>query len=99
MSSFEPSTEPSPFSERQPHRLRQVAESFGVDAERYDRARPRYPDVLIQRVITASPGVVNTVPGIVSSQSYCLKSVSKSGTSWYLGNSSGGPTTTACTTS
>ena len=57
MSSFEPSTEPSPFSERQPHRLRQVAESFGVDAERYDRARPRYPDVLIQRVIAASPGV------------------------------------------
>jgi SAM-dependent methyltransferase len=28
-----------------------------VDAERYDRARPRYPDALIQRVIAASPGV------------------------------------------
>jgi SAM-dependent methyltransferase len=51
------STEPSPFSERQPHRLREVAESFGVDAERYDRARPRYPDALIERVIAASPGV------------------------------------------
>jgi SAM-dependent methyltransferase len=51
------STEPSSFSERQPHRLRQVAESFGVDAERYDRARPRYPDALIQRVIAASPGI------------------------------------------
>jgi SAM-dependent methyltransferase len=51
------STEPSPFSERQPHQLRQVAESFGVDAERYDRARPRYPDALIQRVIAASPGI------------------------------------------
>ncbi|MDT7768211.1 MAG: hypothetical protein QOI30_1207 [Mycobacterium sp.] len=51
------STEPSSFSERQPHRLREVAESFGVDAERYDRARPRYPDALIERVIAASPGI------------------------------------------
>ena len=50
------STEPSSFSGRQPHRLRQVAESFGVDAERYDRARPRYPGALIRRVIAASPG-------------------------------------------
>ena len=51
------STEPSPSSDREPHLLRQVAESFGVDADRYDRARPRYPDALIQRVIAASPGV------------------------------------------
>ncbi|MCV7413671.1 methyltransferase type 11 [Mycobacterium florentinum] len=50
------STEPSP-SDRQPHLLRDVAESFGVDADRYDRARPRYPDALIHRVIAASPGV------------------------------------------
>jgi SAM-dependent methyltransferase len=50
------STEPSPFSDRQPHLLRDVAESFGVDADRYDRARPRYPDALIQRVIATSPG-------------------------------------------
>jgi SAM-dependent methyltransferase len=28
-----------------------------VDAARYDRARPRYPDALIRRVIAASPGV------------------------------------------
>ena len=28
-----------------------------MNAERYDRARPRYPDALIQRVIAASPGV------------------------------------------
>lgn len=28
-----------------------------MDAERYDRARPRYPDALIQRVIAASPGI------------------------------------------
>ena len=48
------STESLSFSE--PHRLRQAAESFGVDAERYDRARPRYPDALIQRVVATSPG-------------------------------------------
>jgi SAM-dependent methyltransferase len=45
------------FSDYEPHQLRQVAESFGVDAARYDRARPRYPDALIRRVIAASPGV------------------------------------------
>ncbi|MFD4530133.1 class I SAM-dependent methyltransferase [Streptomyces sp. NPDC058470] len=40
----------------EPHRHRQVAESFGVDAERYDRTRPPYPDALVDRIITASPG-------------------------------------------
>ncbi len=45
------------MSDLQPHQLREVAESFGVDAARYDRARPRYPDALIQRVIAESPGV------------------------------------------
>ncbi|MFB9432281.1 class I SAM-dependent methyltransferase [Streptoalloteichus tenebrarius] len=29
-----------------------MAESFGVDADRYDRARPRYPDALVNRIIT-----------------------------------------------
>jgi SAM-dependent methyltransferase len=38
------------------HEYRQVAESFGTDAERYDRARPSYPDALVQRIIAASPG-------------------------------------------
>ncbi|WP_250006038.1 class I SAM-dependent methyltransferase [Actinoplanes sp. M2I2] len=33
-----------------------MAESFGVDAERYDRARPHYPDELIARVVARSPG-------------------------------------------
>ena len=42
--------------DQEPHLLRQVAESFGIDAERYDRSRPAYPDALIQRVIAASPG-------------------------------------------
>jgi SAM-dependent methyltransferase len=42
--------------DQEPHLLRDVAESFGVDAGRYDRSRPAYPDELIQRVIAASPG-------------------------------------------
>jgi SAM-dependent methyltransferase len=48
--------EQSRRSEHEPHRARQVAESFGVDAERYDRARPRYPDALVERIVAASPG-------------------------------------------
>src|ERR1700733_14800603 len=38
------------------HEYRQVAEGFGADAERYDRARPSYPDALVQRIAAASPG-------------------------------------------
>ncbi|MDG4533916.1 class I SAM-dependent methyltransferase [Streptomyces sp. AV19] len=33
-----------------------MAESFGSDAERYDRARPRYPDALVERIVAGSPG-------------------------------------------
>ncbi|MHC3473221.1 class I SAM-dependent methyltransferase [Streptomyces sp. 7R007] len=33
-----------------------MAESFGADPERYDRARPRYPDALIRYVLDAAPG-------------------------------------------
>lgn len=33
-----------------------MAESFGSGAELYDRARPRYPDALIQAVVAAAPG-------------------------------------------
>ncbi|MFJ9783257.1 class I SAM-dependent methyltransferase [Amycolatopsis sp. NPDC101161] len=39
-----------------PHEARSFAESFGVDAERYDRARPEYPAELVARVVAASPG-------------------------------------------
>ena len=38
------------------HRQRQVAESFGIDAARYDRARPGYPAALVNRIVAASPG-------------------------------------------
>ena len=38
------------------HLQRQVAEGFGADAGRYDRARPAYPAGLVDRIIAASPG-------------------------------------------
>jgi SAM-dependent methyltransferase len=40
----------------EPHQHRYVAQSFGVDAEGYDRARPTYPEALVERIVTASPG-------------------------------------------
>src|SRR2546423_12433136 len=40
----------------QPHEARRMAESFGVDPERYDRARPSYPPELVNRIVAASPG-------------------------------------------
>ncbi|MCA1220330.1 class I SAM-dependent methyltransferase [Streptomyces sp. 8L] len=43
-----------------PHEARQTAESFGVDARRYDRARPRYPEDLVARIVAGSPG-----PGVL----------------------------------
>ena len=43
-------------SVHEPHRHRQVAESFGSDAERYDRTRPLYLDALVDRIIAGSPG-------------------------------------------
>ncbi|WP_040778244.1 class I SAM-dependent methyltransferase [Nocardia pneumoniae] len=38
------------------HRARQVAESFGVDAARYHRSRPRYPQGMVEAIVAASPG-------------------------------------------
>jgi SAM-dependent methyltransferase len=32
------------------------AESFGSDAGRYDRARPRYPQQMVERIVAGSPG-------------------------------------------
>lgn len=40
----------------EPHKARQMAESFGVDAERYDRTRPPYPEEMVERILAASPG-------------------------------------------
>jgi len=41
----------------EPHQARHIAESFGSDADRYDRARPRYPAALVERIVAASPGL------------------------------------------
>ena len=40
---------------REPHQHRQMAESFGVDPERYNRTRPRYPEAMVERIVAASP--------------------------------------------
>ncbi|TQM36475.1 class I SAM-dependent methyltransferase [Pseudonocardia cypriaca] len=40
----------------EPHEARRVAESFGADPGRYDRARPRYPDALVERIVAACLG-------------------------------------------
>ncbi len=48
--------ESAPDADPEPHRHRGIAESFGTDAERYDRARPRYPEALVDRIVAASPG-------------------------------------------
>jgi SAM-dependent methyltransferase len=51
-----PAVPPEPAPGLESHQYRQIAESFGVDPERYDRARPRYPDALVARIMAASPG-------------------------------------------
>ncbi|WP_369368472.1 class I SAM-dependent methyltransferase [Streptomyces sp. CG4] len=33
-----------------------MAQSYGTDAERYDRTRPRYPDAMVERIIAAGQG-------------------------------------------
>jgi SAM-dependent methyltransferase len=50
-----PREQPRP-AQPAPHQARRVAESFGADAGRYDRARPRYPGALVDRIVAASPG-------------------------------------------
>lgn len=49
-------TIPSSSFPDEPHHAREMAESFGMDPERYDRARPRYPPQLVERIAAASPG-------------------------------------------
>jgi SAM-dependent methyltransferase len=41
---------------REPYQAREVAESFGSDAHRYERARPGYPDAMVTRILDANPG-------------------------------------------
>ena len=42
--------------ERAVHQVRKVAQSFGTDAARYDRARPTYPQALVDRVTSGIGG-------------------------------------------
>ena len=51
-----PPAQPPSGRGRESHQAREVAESFGADADRYDRARPRYPAALVDRIVAASPG-------------------------------------------
>ncbi len=58
-------------AEQESHEVRQVAQSFGSDPERYDRTRPRYPDEMVGRIVAASgPDVldVGCGTGIVARQ-------------------------------
>src|SRR5689334_20967558 len=43
-------------AQREPHQARLVAESFGANAERYDRTRPRYPQALVNRIMAGARG-------------------------------------------
>jgi SAM-dependent methyltransferase len=45
-----------PFSSGESHEARQVAESFGSEAERYQRTRPTYPKDMVDAVLAASEG-------------------------------------------
>lgn len=49
-------TLPPHFTAAGSHRARGIAESFGVDAAAYQRARPSYPQALADRITAASPG-------------------------------------------
>lgn len=55
-----------------PHQHRPMAESFGVDPARYDRARPAYPGELLERIVASLPGPtvvdVGTGTGILARQ-------------------------------
>jgi SAM-dependent methyltransferase len=46
--------EPSPA---EPHKARTTAQSFGADAQRYDEARPGYPDALVARIVAGGAGL------------------------------------------
>ncbi|MGW0908665.1 class I SAM-dependent methyltransferase [Streptomyces sp. NPDC002853] len=49
-----PREQPGP-SPVEPHQVRCMAQSFGADAQRYDQARPGYPDALVERILARSP--------------------------------------------
>ena len=48
--------EPQKSSPSEPHHARQIAESFGSQAARYERTRPTYPKAMVEAILAASPG-------------------------------------------
>ncbi|MFA1547836.1 class I SAM-dependent methyltransferase [Actinomadura chokoriensis] len=48
-----------PTLSNEPHHQRQMAESFGADADRYDRTRPGYPDALVARLAAGGRDVLD----------------------------------------
>lgn len=39
-----------------PHQARGIAQSFGIDPQRYDRTRAPYPQAMIERIVSAASG-------------------------------------------
>ena len=56
MPTVPPAQSPPAQAPAESHQAREVAESFGAEASRYDRARPSYPAALVERIVAASPG-------------------------------------------
>ena len=48
---------PSQQVPREAHQAREIAESFGAEAERYERTRPSYPKAMVDAILAASPGL------------------------------------------
>lgn len=49
-------TLPPPPPDPAPFQRRDIAESFGAEADRYDRARPHYPQALADAILAGLPG-------------------------------------------
>ena len=47
---------PEQFSASESHHGRQIAESFGNEAERYERTRPTYPTTMVDAILAVSKG-------------------------------------------
>ncbi|MGO8723148.1 MAG: class I SAM-dependent methyltransferase [Acidimicrobiales bacterium] len=47
---------PEQFLPSEPHHARRIAESFGSQAERYERTRPSYPKAMVDAILASSPG-------------------------------------------
>jgi hypothetical protein len=74
-------------------------ESYLTDYNSYTTAVTGASSLATEGFVATASGPTDTVVNIVTNKSWCLKSVSASGTSWYLGSATQGPTTSACTTS